>query len=162
MIISRNMFESEDIIDINSLHEIPVQFWTAKEFALESVFSRGKRNPLQRLGAALFDKKNFMFGGMNYLSNKTHPESGNAYSQHAEFNCLSKAKNCLFKRSGFDADKVERKLRYCSLYVCRISASGMDFMMARPCFNCMEHILNTGIKNVYYTISNIQYGVIKI
>lgn len=58
--------------------------------------------------------------------------------------------------------RASRKLTPGStLYVARILRSS-EFAMARPCWNCMKALKDRGIKNVYYTISNAEFGRIYV
>lgn len=60
---------------------------------------------------------------------------------HAEIRALNKA--------GFGS----------TLYVAKVLKTG-DIGIAKPCKNCMTKIKNKGVKRIYYTISNNEYGVI--
>jgi len=68
-------------------------------------------------------------------------------STHAELDAICKARA-----------KVD--LRGTKLFVTRIKPSG-GMGMARPCEICMGALENYGIKRVYYSIEDNEYGVLK-
>lgn len=95
-----------------------------------------------KLGAVLFKNNKILSVGFNQL--KTHPKSTHPYKTiHAEMQAIF---SC-----------PVRSLNGASLYVCRVSSSGIA--MAKPCEHCEQLIRSTGIKQVYYTINNLSYGV---
>jgi tRNA(Arg) A34 adenosine deaminase TadA len=56
--------------------------------------------------------------------------------------------------------RVLRKMDYGGvLYVARVMRKDMSLAMARPCPMCMIKIKSKGIKKVYYTVNNYQYGL---
>ena len=56
--------------------------------------------------------------------------------------------------------RVLRKLgKNGTLYVARVSKKDGSLAMARPCGLCQIRIKAFGVKKVYYTINNKQYGV---
>jgi cytidine deaminase len=56
--------------------------------------------------------------------------------------------------------RVLRKLgKNGTLYVARVSKKDNSLAMARPCGLCQIRIKSFGVKKVYYTINNKQYGV---
>lgn len=56
--------------------------------------------------------------------------------------------------------RVLRKLgKKGTLYVARVSRKDGSLVMARPCGMCQVRIKSFGVKKVFYTINNKQYGV---
>lgn len=54
--------------------------------------------------------------------------------------------------------RISHKLTPNSIvYVARILKSG-EFALARPCPNCARILKNKGVKTVYYSISDYEYG----
>lgn len=57
--------------------------------------------------------------------------------------------------------RLARKLTPDSvIYVARINASG-EMAMARPCPDCERVLRNKGVRKVYYSINDFEYGVLK-
>lgn len=48
------------------------------------------------------------------------------------------------------------------VYVARVSRLNGNYCMSRPCNNCMRLLQNRGVKTIYYTISQSEYGVIEL
>jgi tRNA(Arg) A34 adenosine deaminase TadA len=58
--------------------------------------------------------------------------------------------------------RLAKKLDWgATVYVARILRDG-TMGLARPCKNCMAALRWKGVKIVYYSISNIEYGVLKL
>ncbi len=56
--------------------------------------------------------------------------------------------------------RVLRKMDFGgTLYVARVARKDQSLQMARPCGMCQVKIKSKGIKKVYYTINDHQYGV---
>ena len=56
--------------------------------------------------------------------------------------------------------RLSRKLDAGSIvFICRVAGHG-SYALAKPCRNCERVLRNKGVKKVYYTISNNEYGVI--
>ena len=56
--------------------------------------------------------------------------------------------------------RLARKLDVGSVvFVCRVRKVDGSFACARPCPDCQRTLTSRGIKKVYYTISNTEYGV---
>lgn len=56
--------------------------------------------------------------------------------------------------------RVLRKLgRNGTLYVARVARKDGSFAMSRPCRMCQNRIKSAGVKKVYYSISDNQYGL---
>lgn len=90
-----------------------------------------------RHGAVLIKGGNCIALGRNKMKNdpdtiKNIPYN---YSRHAEIDALARAGNC--KNS--------------TLYIARINNKG-DEMLSRPCTRCMSVIIQSGVKQVIYTI----------
>lgn len=47
-----------------------------------------------------------------------------------------------------------------TLFVARVKRDGSGFAMARPCVHCMRVIKSRGVKRVYYSINNNEWGTI--
>ncbi len=64
------------------------------------------------------------------------------YTKHAEFNTISKLKRL----------RKKNKLLFneCTLYVVRIT-DDENFRNSKPCNNCFEYIIKSGIKKIYYS-----------
>ena len=45
------------------------------------------------------------------------------------------------------------------VFVCRIRRGDGSFALARPCIDCQRRLTSKGVKKVYYTISDTEYGV---
>lgn len=59
--------------------------------------------------------------------------------------------------------KVLRKAgKNSTLYVARVLKSNGEIALAKPCSQCMAKIRNAGVKKVFYTISENEYGVLYI
>lgn len=54
--------------------------------------------------------------------------------------------------------KVRDDLRGCTIYIARINKQGKT-MMSRPCPNCMNAIVDAGIKEIVYTTEIGSYSV---
>ena len=92
-----------------------------------------------KLGAILFDNKNFTFG-YNRQFNVSCPTSVNEFSIHAEEMSIIKAsriKNFDFKNS--------------TLVVVRINKTG-KLMNSFPCENCQKLINQFNIPTTYYSV----------
>lgn len=58
--------------------------------------------------------------------------------------------------------RLARKLdRGATVFVVRILRCGA-LAPARPCMNCQAAMWKRGVKKVYYSISNVEYGVMKL
>lgn len=108
---------------------------------LDRNFALAKQNSIKstayyQMGAVIVKKRPLSAG---YNINKTHPVYANgtdAYTVHAEMHALIK---CRADTKG------------ASIYVYREDASGKP-AIAKPCKYCMAHIIEAGIRRVYYTI----------
>ena len=59
--------------------------------------------------------------------------------------------------------RVLRKMDFGgTIYVARVSRQDRSLKMARPCGMCRVQIKSKGIKKVYYTINDEQFGVWKV
>lgn len=102
-----------------------------------------------KLGAVIFDKSKIVSEGKNTAQRskrKLHPRymkwSG---SLHAEQDAVLNAFT---------------DLKGLEMLVVRIGKSG-DFRLAKPCEHCMKYLNKIGLKRVYYTIDNTNFGVIE-
>lgn len=56
--------------------------------------------------------------------------------------------------------RVLRKLGYGGdLYVARMGRSKKELKCAQPCCMCQNRIMSQGVRRVYYSINNKQYGI---
>jgi deoxycytidylate deaminase len=78
------------------------------------------------------------------FNNNLRSDPKNIHSLHAEIACLSMIK--------------ERDINYkdVELYIVRLRRD-RDYGLARPCAACMNLILNTGIRRIYYS-TNISFA----
>lgn len=98
---------------------------------LASTFSTHKKP----VGACIHKKKMYILG---WNKQKTHPFFSNGkpwFSIHAEMDAVLKAKT---------------DLRGATIYVYRES-NGKP-ALSKPCAHCMKHLIEVGIKTVYYTV----------
>ena len=113
----------------------------------------------QRLGSVIFYKKHPVAVGWN--SDKTNPIQ-KKYSIHRRFDpelyrCPLHAEMmaCLnLKKTSYPAED-------CILFVARKYKNG-KVALSKPCPACENAIRDMGIKTVYYTISENEYGVLKL
>lgn len=70
-------------------------------------------------------------------------------STHAEMDAVLKARG-------------KTDLRGCKIYVARRKKIDNSYGMARPCEICQHVLYNYGIRRAYYTISNTDFGQMKI
>ena len=54
-----------------------------------------------------------------------------------------------------------RELAGTHLYVCRLLRNG-EFALAKPCDTCQRLLDKAGVRKVYYTISNEEFGILDI
>lgn len=103
-------------------------------FKIAAKLSRKKKNKRYfYLGAIGIRSDGVMVKSANGPTPEPHPES------HAEV-------------------RMAKKLDVGStVYVARVVATG-DFAMAKPCRNCERYLKNKGVKTVYYTIANNEFG----
>ena len=92
-----------------------------------------------KLGAVLFDNKNFTVG-FNRKFGVNCKSRDNCFSIHAEEMCIIKANRI----ADFDFDLS-------TLVVVRVNNAG-KLMCSLPCKQCMKLINKHGIKNLYYTL----------
>lgn len=74
------------------------------------------------------------------VSSCNSPSTARNRKAHAEYKAL--------KKCDFGA----------TLFVARVKSDG-SYGMSRPCPNCSKVIITKGVKKVYYTINEKQYGV---
>lgn len=87
-----------------------------------------------RVGAVIF--KGSVPVAVGFNRQKSHPDNL-CFTQHAEFNALIRCK-----------DRYDPKTLI--MYVARLTRT--DYLSySRPCDECQELILNTGLKRVYYS-----------
>ena len=92
------------------------------------------------------DKRSFLFGVIGIRADGVMVKAVNGPSD-------------VPTREGHAEWRLARKLTPNSIvYVARIKRDG-NWAMARPCPNCRKTLRSKGVKSVYYTISNNEYGV---
>ncbi len=58
--------------------------------------------------------------------------------------------------------RLSKKLDVGSVvFLCRVGGKG-NWLLSKPCQNCLRVLRNKGTKRVYFTISNSEYGVITL
>ncbi len=108
-----------------------------------------------RLSAALYHRKKLVATGCN--SSKSSPFQAR-YSRNEQSIYFHAETACIRKASSFLSDlKMSKSI----LYVGRVYANG-SAALARPCFGCMSCIEAFGISKVVYSISNQEYGIIRL
>ncbi len=98
-----------------------------------------------RLGAVIFDKKTLISKGYNSgckSAKKLHPRFHKYNSIHAEVAAILAARSDLKK---------------CTLLVIRINKNKKNFLLARPCVNCLKYIKYVGIKKIIYSINEYPF-----
>jgi deoxycytidylate deaminase len=131
----------------------------AERFASEHVFDE---DLAQKLCAIIVKGGNVVSVGYNKITTNSFVEHytdaargcGRDYclSTHAEMSAVLKARG-----------KID--LRGSKIYVTRVRPKGATIGrvgMAKPCPICQHVLYNYGIKRAYYTISDNEYGVLKI
>lgn len=97
-----------------------------------------------RVGCVLYNRTRPTVWGVNH--NRTHPRSLSRYGKiHAEMD----AAICPIPVKGYDA------------YVARLTKPG-KVAMAKPCDSCMTLLRHSGIKNVYWTITEGKWGTLRL
>lgn len=119
------------------------------DFAVEE--ARKSEYYPHHLGAVIFNKHKVISKACNkvvngpilkYLNRKVIKRDDQSLSIHAEMDALIKANYS--------------DLNGASICVVRINKKG-EFRLARPCDNCMMHLIAAGIKNIIYSISSYPY-----
>jgi len=92
-------------------------------------------------GAIIVRNNEIIAEGINHMA----PFLMHKYSVHAEVDALYKLRN-----------KSKKFLEDCTMLVVRIgpSSKNYEFKMSKPCKNCSEAIIKSGIKRVFYSISD--------
>jgi deoxycytidylate deaminase len=98
-----------------------------------------------RVGSVIFNKKSVLSKGHNYpnrSASNLHPKFKQwPNSIHAEADAILKAK---------------KKLKFSTILVARINKKD-QLVLSKPCKNCMEYIIFTGIKKIIYTTNSFPY-----
>ena len=106
--------------------------------------AEGNTNDKWNLGAIVVKNGNPISAGINREKNDPKNVPPGFCTVHAEVDAMRQVS--------------ERVLNGAVLYVARIRRGG-DIGMAKPCLNCRNAVRAGGIKRVYYTISDNEYGV---
>ena len=65
--------------------------------------------------------------------------------------------------AGHAEHRLAKKLdKGATVYVCRLSKNTNEYRMAKPCPDCERRLKASGVKKVFYTISNHEYGVLEL
>jgi len=115
--------------------------WNTREHALmaKAVACAMRSLEPNRHGCVVASKRKVLGRGWN--KNKTHPAANQTYSKciHAELAALIGVNT--------------RDLRGVDLFVARVMRTNGEFIgMSRPCKTCMDMILRSGIRRIYYTV----------
>jgi len=103
--------------------------------------------------------------GGSVVSVGYNKRSTNAFVEHYGDMARGERDWCLSTHAEMDAIlKVRGKidLRGCKMYVARKRKINESYAMARPCEICRHVLFNYGIRNVIYTISDDEFGQMKI
>ena len=101
------------------------------------------------IAARKCDNRTFMMGAVGVRRDGTVVSSSNILTKDRNGHAHAEA-------------RLVRKLDYGStVYVVRVSRSG-KYRMARPCSACQLRMFHRGVTNVYYTIDEREYGVIRL
>ena len=109
-----------------------------------------KSNCNYRLGAVIVNRK-IRSRGRNRL--KTHPIMHKFHQPNRMLGIHAEIDACL--------KLPQEQLIGADLYVCRI-LNNRRFSLAKPCSVCLEIMRRFNLRKVYYTISDEEYGVIKL
>jgi deoxycytidylate deaminase len=126
----------------------------AEKYALDHKFDEG----LEYFLCALIVR------GGSIISVGFNKKPTNTFVEHYADVARGKRDYCMSTHAELDAickARAKVDLRGTKLYVTRIKPSG-GMGMARPCEICMGALENYGIKRVYYSIENNEYGVLKV
>lgn len=102
--------------------------------------------------------------GGNVLSIGHNKKATNGFVEHYADVARGIRDYCMSTHAELDAihnGRSKSDLRGAKIYVVRILPSG-GVGMARPCPICQCALHNYGIRKAYYTISDIEYGVMRI
>jgi tRNA(Arg) A34 adenosine deaminase TadA len=101
-----------------------------------------------QLAISKTDRRSFMLGAIGLRSDGVIVKALNApteapnYKTHAE-------------------KRLVAKLNVGSIvYVARVRRDTGEFGLSKPCFSCMKAMKTAGVKKVYYTISQNEFGMI--
>jgi deoxycytidylate deaminase len=131
---------------------------TERGFALASNMCDFSEEP-QRLGAVIFYKKRPVAVGWN--TDKTNPMQ-KKYSIHRRFDPeIFKCPLHAEMMACINLRKTAYPPEDCTLFVARKYKKG-GIALSKPCPACENAIRDLGIKTVYYTISENEYGVLKL
>ena len=96
------------------------------------------------------DDRAFLLGSVGVRSDGRIVHSKNSASNNIIPEAHSEAR--LTKKLGFNA----------TVYVARVSRGTKELAMARPCKSCQNILRSFRVKNVYYTISKNEYGMLNL
>lgn len=96
------------------------------------------------------DHKHYWFGAVGLRKDGKIVTSKNIRNAGKELNCHAEA-------------RLSRKLDKGSIvFVVRINKNGSKFLLARPCLGCQNKMKAAGVKIIYYSIDNHQYGIMTV
>jgi cytidine deaminase len=93
--------------------------------------------------------KRYYFGAIGIRNDGRIVHSTNLRNPDATINCHAETRLC----SKLDKDS--------EVYVLRTNRNGSRILLARPCNGCQNKMKATGVKKVYYSISNNEFGQIE-
>lgn len=126
----------------------------AEKFALEHEYD----DPLEYHLCAVIVR------GGSVISVGYNRKSTNGFVEHFADLVRGERDYCLSTHAEMDSvlrARGKTDLRGTKIYVARIKASG-GLGMAKPCEICQHILYNYGIRRAYYSISDTEYGVLKI
>ncbi len=128
------------VVKSHNEFKIPSRIRNGIQLAAKIAQKREKGSTRYYHCAILTKKNRCVSVGWNSL--KTHPKSKNKFSTlHAEVHCL--------------IGIHEKELVNSQLFVVRVGGLGRkNLLLSKPCSFCKTFILESGLKRVYYSVSN--------
>ena len=101
----------------------------------------------QQIASKKDDRRQYRLGAVGVRSDGAMVMATNVPCQHPQRHAHAEA-------------RLTRKLDHgSSVFVVRVLKDG-TMANARPCDNCQKAMRGRGVKNCFYTISNLEYGVL--
>jgi tRNA(Arg) A34 adenosine deaminase TadA len=100
---------------------------------------------------ALKDKtwKRYYFGAIGIRNDGRIVHATNIRNPIKELNCHAETRLCKKLDKGSE------------VYLVRINKSGIHYLLSRPCSGCMAKMKAKGVRIIYYSISNNEFGQIE-
>ena len=96
------------------------------------------------------DKRSFLLGAIGIRNDGTMVSTINGSSESPN-------------RHAHAEKKLTRQLDHgATVYVVRTRLSDGSFAMARPCQPCFKALISKKVKTIYYSISDVEYGIMRI